>query len=140
MSAALLKIKPTYDDEFPVVGITQGTKGKAVGALIWICEVARPVDPRDKTFNVVPKDMTDDQRRRLYKCLNAEVPDPKNPSKKITRFDRDLKGLPLTVAFSELSTKTGKPLQAKALAFRTYEGGPERDPVRKLLLECAAEE
>ena len=138
-SPAVLKFKPKYDDEFPVVGFTQGTKGKAVGALIWICEVPSPVDPRDRTFSVVPKDMTDDQRRRLYRCLSAEVPDPADPAARVTRFERDVKGLPLTVAFAEISAKTGKPLQAKALAFRTYEGGPEKDPIRRLLSECERE-
>ncbi len=135
-AAALIKIKPKYDDEFPVVGFTQGTKGKAVGALIWICEVQKPVDPRDKTFNVVPKNLTDRQRQSLFKCLGQYVEGP--GGKKLTRFDRDVKGLLLTVEYAETSAKTGKPLQAKALAFRTYEGGPQNDPIRKLMLECGA--
>lgn len=135
-SAALLKVKPKFDDEFPVVGFTQGSRGKDVGAVVWVCEVPKAADPRDRTFNVVPKDMTYAQRYALYRCLSAEVPDPRDPSRKVTRFARDLQGLPLTVEYAELSAKTGKPLQAKALTFRTYEGGPESDPVRKLFLEC----
>lgn len=133
-SANLLKIKPKHDAEFPVVGFTQGTRGKDVGAVIWICEVPKPVSPRDKTFNVVPKDMEYKTRYALFKCLGQKVSGP--GGKMVTRFERDVKGLPLTVEYAELSAKTGKPLQAKALAFRTYEAGPEKDPIRKLLSEC----
>jgi hypothetical protein len=57
-----------------------------------------------------------------------------------TRFERDVKGLPLTVEFAESSAETGKPLQAKALTFRTYESGPDNDPIRKLMAECAIEQ
>lgn len=133
-SANLLKIKPKHDAEFPVVGFTQGTRGKDVGATIWICEVSNPVNPRDKTFNVVPKNIEYKTRYALFKCLSQKVPGP--DGKAVTRFERDVKGLPLTVEYAELSAKTGKPLQAKALAFRTYETGPEKDPIRKLLSEC----
>jgi hypothetical protein len=136
-SAHLVKIKPILDAEFKVVGFTEGRRGKDVGALIWICEVDEKhiKDPKDKTFNVVPKDMTYDVRYKLFKCLSQKVPDPKNAKKTITIFQRDVYGLPLTVEFPE-RTKTGKPSQAKALAFRTYEGGPDEDPIRKLLAEC----
>jgi ATP-dependent DNA ligase len=130
-----LKIKPVHDDEFPVVGYTQGRRGKDVGAIVWICEVPKPVDPRDKTFNVVPKEMTYDMRYKLFKCLGELV---EGPGGKKTRFEHFVKGLPLTVEYAEISTKTGKPLQAKALAFRTYEAGPEHDPFRKVLKDCGA--
>ena len=133
-SANLVKIKPVLDDEFTVVGYTQGTRGKDVGAVIWECEVPNPIDPQDKTFTVVPKDMTYEERYALFKCLNQKVDGPNGT--KISRFERDIKGLPLTVEYREMSTKTGKPLQAKALAFRTYESGPSTDPVRALLSEC----
>jgi hypothetical protein len=131
-SPNLVKIKPKHDAEFPVVGFTQGRRGKDVGAVIWECEVPDPVDPRDRTFTVVPKDMTYAQRYALFTCLGAAVEGP--GGEKMTRFERDIKGLPLTVEFPELSAKTGKPLQAKALAFRTYENGP--DPVKALFDEC----
>jgi hypothetical protein len=66
------------------------------------------------------------------------VPDPKDPKKKITRFQRDLYRLPMTVQFPE-RTKTGKPAQAKALGFRTYENeeSPENTRVQKIMKECA---
>lgn len=127
-SAALLKIKPKLDSEFPVVGFTEGRRGKDVGALIWECQAP------GGTFAVVPRDMSNEERKRLFACLSAPLAGP--PGGPANRFERDLKGLPLTVEYAELSAKTGKPLQAKAVAFRTYEGGPERDPVRRLLAEC----
>ena len=133
-SPNLVKIKPKQDAEFPVVGFSQGTCGKDVGAVIWVCEVPDPKDPHDKTFNVVPKDMKYKTRYALYKCLGQMVQGP--GGKMVTRFERDVKGLPLTVEYAESSAKTGKPLQAKALAFRTYEGGPDHDPIRKLMAEC----
>lgn len=133
-SANLVKIKPIHDAEFKVVDFTQGTRGKDVGAVIWICEVPNPVVRSDKLFNVVPKDMTYEDRYAIFRCLGALVDGP--GGKKVTRFARDIKGLPLTVEYAELSAKTGKPLQAKALAFRTYEAGPQADPVKAMLDEC----
>jgi ATP-dependent DNA ligase len=136
-SANLLKIKPTFDAEFPVVGFTQGSRGKEVGAVIWECEV--PGGPDDRRFTVVPKDMSYEERRALFQCLGELVPGPGGPgAAAVTRFERDLRGRPLTVEYREVSAKTGKPLQAKALAFRTYESGPAADPVRALLAECGA--
>jgi ATP-dependent DNA ligase len=142
-SANLVKIKDIHDSEFPVVGFTEGDRGKEVGAIIWICRVPKPKIPGDDQFHVVPKNMDYDTRRLLFSCLSELVPrsaaapaGPANPL--VTRFERDLRGLPLTVEYPELSAKTGKPSQAKALAFRTYEGGPAADPVRRLLAECAA--
>jgi hypothetical protein len=135
-SANLVKLKPLYDDEFKVVGFTQGRKGKALGAVMWICEVDEKhiIDPEDKTFTVTPKGMTDEQRYSLYKCLQQTVKGP--GGKKMTRFQRDFYGQPLTVEFPDRSAKTGKPQKAKATTFRTYEEGPEHDPIAKALKEC----
>ncbi len=137
-SANVLKIKPILDDEFECVGFTSGEKGKAVGAIVWICEVdpEHLVNPADKTFHVVPKNMNLPDQKKLFDCLRQEVPDPRRPSAKITVFERDIKGLPLTVEYQERSNISGKPLRAKALAFRTYESGPDKDPVRKVYLDC----
>jgi hypothetical protein len=133
-SSNLIKIKPTFDAEFIVVGYTQGTRGKDVGAIIWECEVADPPDPSDRRFTVVPKDMAYEDRYALFRCLSKMVPAPGGAS--ISRFERDIRGLPLTVEYREVSAKTGKPLQAKALAFRTYEAGSAADPIRIILEEC----
>jgi hypothetical protein len=95
--------------------------------------VPQPVDPQDATFTVTPKGMDYKTRYALYRCLSAPVAGP--DGSRVTRFERDIAGLPLTVEYAELSKKTGKPLQGKAVAFRTYEGAV--DPVRALLAECA---
>ncbi len=46
---ALLKMKPTYDEEYKIIGWETGTKGKAANALMMICETAEgipfPVTP-----------------------------------------------------------------------------------------------
>ena len=133
-SANLVKLKPIYDSEFEVVDYTQGSRGKDRKAVIWICKVP---GPGAETFHVVPKDMSYEDRYRIFACLGEKVPG--GPGGTTTRFERDFKGRPLTVEYPELSSKTGKPTQAKALAFRTYEDGPDRDPVRRLHEECAAE-
>jgi hypothetical protein len=137
-SANAVKIKPTHDAEFPVVGYGQGGRGKEVGAVLWVCEVPadRALDLADRTFTVVPKNMTYAERYAVYRCLGANVAPAGAPPQ--TRFERDVRGLPLTVEYKELSLTTGKPLQAKALAFRTYESGPSADPIARLLRECDA--
>lgn len=126
-SSNVLKIKPVYSNEFKVVGFTEGKKGKDAGKIIWLCEVENPKDPNDAIFTVVPN-LSLQERETLFNCLSQMV------NKKQTRFERDIKGLPLTLEYSEISQKTGKPLQAKAIAFRTYESGI--DPIKKVFKEC----
>ena len=143
-SANLIKFKPIFDDEFEVVGYTEGEKGKDVSAVIWICEVGSDhiKDPSNKTFSVVPKNMSYEERYQVYQCLGEEVDnDPiaiaSGKPLRLTRFDRDFRGKLLTVEYPERSTKTGKPIQAKALTFRTYEGDLANDPLKRLYTECA---
>ena len=126
-SPNVIKIKPIYSNEFTVIDFTEGKKGKDVGKIIWICKIDNPVDPNDSTFTVVPNLSLQD-REKLFKCLSEKV------DKNKTRFERDIKGLPLTIEYSEISTKTGKPLQAKAIAFRTYEN--EFDPIKQIFKYC----
>lgn len=120
-SSNLVKVKPIYDAEFKVVGFTQGTKGKDVGALIWICEVdsEHVIDSDDKTFNVVPKDMTYEERYNIFELLNKD-----------DNFDKYVNGKYLTVEFPERSKKTGKPSQAKALNFRNLDMDSTEDPIK----------
>lgn len=137
-SANALKLKPVFDSEFPVVGYTQGVRGKDVGALIWICAVPE-ADARagaDREFTVVPKNMTYAQRYAVYRLLGTNCAQVGEPP--LTRFDRDIKGLPLTVEYRERSATTGKPLQARAIAFRTYEAGPAADPAARLFADALA--
>ena len=148
-----LKIKPTHDDEFIVVGYAQGSRGKDVGAVIWECEVPldKAIDENDRRFMVVPKNITTEERKAIFRCLDERLPAVKaaKANAKLpadlplpvdlpeqTRFERYVKGKPLTVEYKEISAKTGKPLQAKALAFRTYESGPGNDPIALLLKGC----
>jgi hypothetical protein len=131
-SDSLFKIKPLHDAEFTIVGFGTGDRGKAKDALMWLAQVpeADSVDPDDRTFRVTPKDISDERRRWMAKCLAQPVGDG------VTRFQRDFYGKPLTVEFPSRSSKTGKPEQAKALAVRTYEGDHAEDPVVRMEREC----
>lgn len=120
-SSNVIKIKPIYSSEFRVVDFTEGKKGKDVGKIIWICEIDNPIDPDDATFNVVPN-LSLEEREKLFRCLSKK-----------NKFNQ-IKGLMLTVEYAELSKKTGKPLQPKAVAFRTYES--DDDPIKIIFKEC----
>ncbi len=126
-SSNVLKIKPVYSNEFRVIGFTEGKKGKDVGKIIWICEVDNPIDPNDSTFMVVPNLSLQD-RSKLFICLSEKI------NKTQTRFDKYIKDQYITLEYSEISSKTGKPLQAKAIAFRTYESS--KDPIKKIFMDC----
>jgi hypothetical protein len=137
-SSNLSKFKPLYDSEFMVVGYTVGTVGKDQGALVWICEVgAENVKiPTDRQFRVVPKNMTLADRHSVAVCLGTLVPN--HIGDMVPRFVRDFYGQMLTVEYPERSSKTGKPIQAKALTFRVYENGTARgdNPMARLYREC----
>ncbi len=124
----VLKIKPTFDMEVRVIGYKQGTKGKDVGAIIWICQLMGD-DLSLATFDVVPKNMTYEERYKIFDCL------VKNES----YFDLYLRDKKLTVEYQELSAKTGIPLRAKALLFREYEN-PTADSPRKFYELCGIKE
>lgn len=99
-SKDLLKRKEIYDDEFEVVDYTEGSKGKDVGAIVWICAVGK------YTFNAVPN-LTHDERYNLFNECKAD------------NFDSKYKNRMMTVEYRGLSNN-GIPLQAKAIAFRDY--------------------
>ena len=106
-----MKMKPRPDSEFQVWGFTDGDKGKAVGAIKWIC-IQREEDfpgtkPEErKEFNVDPN-WTYEIRYKLYKKLKE------NPK----WFDENIKGKLATISYSELS-KDMIPQQPKFLQFR----------------------
>lgn len=105
-SKDLIKIKPYLDDEFEIVGFTQGVAGSNVGAIIWICCAH---GNKDLTFTVVPN-MLVGERKKLYKQLiENELESAKYIGKK------------LTVSYSELSSD-GIPQQPKGVVIRDYEG------------------
>ncbi len=114
-SSHILKIKLKFDAEFEIIGFLQGIKGKDVGAVIWICKT-----DKGEVFNVVPN-MTYEMRYKTFTCLN-----------KNDNFNKYIKGKMLTVEYSELSSKTGIPLQPKGVIIRTYEEGKEKDDFIKL--------
>lgn len=128
-SSNVLKVKPTYSKEFKVVGYTSGKKGKDFGKVIWICKLDNPKIEGDDTFTVVPN-MSLSDRGKLFECLQEKT----NSKKNETNFDKYVCGQLLTIEYSEISEKTGKPLQPKAIAFRTYEG--KVDPIKDLYEKC----
>jgi len=132
-TANAVKVKRIHDEEFEVVGYAQGRRGKDVGAVVWVCRIApaQVVDPDATQFSVVPKDMTLAQRKQLFRCLAERVPLPGGGLGE--RFERDFRGRMLTVQYPELSA-ANIPVQAKAVAFRTYEEGD--DPVARAFREC----
>lgn len=139
-SSNVVKVKKVHDDEFRIVGFTQGKKGKDVGALIWEAEVdeKNAKDPNDRKFNAVPKSMSYDERRQMFKCLSETVKD--KDGKEVSRFARDFLGKPLTIEHAGLSAKTGKPLQPKAITTRTYAEGPNSDPMKDAYERCKVAE
>lgn len=110
-SADMIKLKPRFDDEFPIIGFEQGI-GKDLGAVKLKCRTKL-----GEEFGVVPN-MTLDDRKKLYASFVTHGMPP---------------GLVMTVSYAELSAKTGKPLQAKGIAIRSYEGGPDNDPIARIL-------
>ena len=103
-SKFVLKRKMTYSDEFEVVGFEEGIKGRDIGAILWICKT--PVT--NKLFSVTPKNITYDERYKLFKEASTE---------KI--FDEKFKGRMMTVEYEDLS-KDQIPLRAKAIGFREH--------------------
>jgi len=101
-SVNLVKMKNRFSDEFEVVGYKEGTKGKDKGAILWVCKT-----PKGDTFNVTPKDMTYEERYKMF--IDAD----KN-------FDKKYKNRMLTVEYEDLSKKN-IPLRAKGTTFRDYE-------------------
>jgi len=103
-SKNVIKLKAKFTDEYEVINFTEGKKGKAKGAIIWICKTKD-----GEEFNITPKNMTDIERKNLY-----------NECSKNNTFEKKYKGLLLTVEYEELSKK-GIPQRAKGLTFRNYE-------------------
>lgn len=121
----LLKLKPRPDAEFPIVGYTSG-KGKDLNAVIWECEVADPVDPADTQFSVVPK-MTIEDRKKVFSVLGLQA------SPTLTVFEKYIKGQLLTIEYSEIIAKTGKPAQPHGADIRTKDSDPISDPIAFIL-------
>lgn len=112
-----MKLKPRFDDEYPVVGFTRGERGKEQRAIIWICaENDNGVTKRTGkilplserlTFNVTPN-MPLEKRERIYTELekNGEL------------FCEKYYGKPYTISYSILSNENYLPQQGKGIRFR----------------------
>jgi len=95
-SADLQKYKEFQDDEYKVVGFTEG-EGHEKGLVIWTCETTE-----GKKFNVRPRG-THEERAALFKEAETYV------------------GKKLTVRFQELTTGDKIPRFPVGIAFRDYE-------------------
>jgi ATP-dependent DNA ligase len=109
-----LKVKQRFDDEYKVVGFTQGTSGRDIGALIWKLATAN-----GKEFNAVPKAPDNEKSTKQPKMMDVR----RNMFKEFTehpeKFQEQYLGKMMTVEYEDLS-KDGIPLRAKALHVRHY--------------------
>ncbi len=99
-SNGLLKMKPTYDAEYPVVGWDVGTKGKAAGALMIVCQTAT-----GKQFSVTPAMEIADRMEMAKRMATVEANGR-------TYFENVWKGREITVQYASLSVD-GVPLQPR---------------------------
>ena len=95
----LVKMKPTFTDEFECIGFTEGKNGKDKGAIIWIC-----VTESGFNFNVTPKDINYEERYKLFKECKKY-------------FEEKYIHRQMTIEYQDLSDN-GVPLRAKSLGFR----------------------
>jgi ATP-dependent DNA ligase len=103
-SKNVIKLKAKFTDEFEIIDFTEGKKGKAKGAIIWVCKTKK-----GEKFNITPKNMTDIERKKLFDECNKD-----------NNFEKKYKNLFLTVEYEELSKK-GIPQRAKGVTIRNYE-------------------
>jgi len=90
------KLKRNKSEEFPIIGFTTGTRGKEVGAIIWVC-----VTKNGMEFKVKPINLSLQQRKAMFTQCQQQG-----------EFEKVFKGRRLTVTYEELS-KTGIPLRGK---------------------------
>ncbi len=105
-SVNILKVKKFETAEFVVTGMKDGTRGKDVGAVIFICKTDTGLE-----FSAVPKSMTYEERYKLFKELQKIEDD------NISTFDKYVKNQAATIQYSILS-KDGKPQQPKFISLR----------------------
>lgn len=100
-SSDVLKVKDYEDSEFKIVDFGCGTKGKDVGAIIFVLET-----DSGKQFNAVPN-MTINERRELYKTLSEDS----------FIFDIEYKDKMATIQYADLN-RSGIPSQPKFIGIR----------------------
>lgn len=107
-SNVLLKMKPTHDAEYEIIGWETGKKGKAASALMIICTID------GKKFTVTPA-MELPERIALAKKMSELEPNGK------THFENQWLGKKIIVYYDELS-KNGIPQRARTeLKIRTWD-------------------
>lgn len=99
-SRVLLKIKPTRDAEFEIAGFTCGAKGRAAGALLFVCKTAG-----GQQFNITPMG-TIESRIAQYRDFSRVEENGR------TVFVNHWLGRPLIVFFDEVSN-SGVPQRAR---------------------------
>lgn len=109
----ILRMKPVHTAEYPCIGYTDG-QGKDKGAIIYICALSMIEPGINTTFNVMPKNMTDEERKERYIQAGRIEANGK------THFMNKYYSIPYTVEYQDLSDK-GIPIRAKGIAFRDYE-------------------
>lgn len=109
----ILRMKPVHTAEYPCIGYTDG-QGKDKGAIIYICALSMMEPGINTTFNVMPKNMTDEERKERFIQASRIEANGK------THFMNKYYSIPYTVEYQDLSDK-GIPIRAKGIAFRDYE-------------------
>ena len=99
----VLKHKPIHTDEFKVIDYCEGTKGKDVGAVIFIMETNKC-----HRFNAVPNMKLKDRKHLFKDFKDTEV------------FKKFYNGKMATIQYASLSNK-GIPQQCKYICIRDYE-------------------
>jgi hypothetical protein len=113
-SYGTLKLKPRHDEEWPIVGYTTGSVGKAVGQIIFICAESdkyvmqrtgtlMPLPDR-KTFRATPN-IPEDVSRALYRAVSRD-----------DIFNHIVRGQLAVISYDALS-KDFIPLRLKFLRF-----------------------
>lgn len=115
-SKHLLKMKPREDEEFKIVGYTQGVKGKAKGSLMFVLETNHADPKKKKQFIIKPGGITDEESKKLFSEMSTVEKDGK------TVFENKYLGKKLTVLFDEYS-KDKVPVRATTdkIIIRNYE-------------------
>lgn len=111
----LLRLKPTFEEEFEVVDFEAAKRGRDEGAIMWWA-LTPPLkdlkkDSTRKRFKVTFKDMSVENRKRWFREMSEKDKQGR------TTFDRLYKGKPLTISFSDY-TDDGVPMHAWATGFR----------------------
>lgn len=101
----VMKLKPIDIDDYPIVDYTEGSKGKDVGKVIWICQT-----PEGHNFNVVPN-MSEDDRAAIFTELKS------NPA----AFRHKYKHALLRVEYRTMSTDD-IPQQSRGVALLDSDG------------------